>query len=125
MDADWTGTLENGAVEVFAASEIAAEGTKKAMDDAIAALKAGTIKVFDTANFTVSYFGDASKGDYTNLNATVDATGKVTSYKADVDSDPNYAGDTEVIVSGIFVESDKRSAPYFDIRIDGITEITA
>ena len=118
MDADWTGTLENGAVEVFAASGIAAEGTQKAMDDAIAALKAGTVKVFDTANFTVTPAADAT-------NITVDADGHVKTYKADVDSDENYTPDTDVIVNGIFVESEKRSAPYFDLRINGITEITA
>ena len=106
MDSDWTGTLENGAVEVFKASKIAAEGTQKAMDDAIAALKAGTIKVFDCSKFTVD--------------------GKtLTTYLADVDSDAAFTKDTEAISNGIFQESKHRSAPYFDIRIDGITEIIA
>lgn len=104
MDYDWTGTIANGAVEVFAASSIAAEGTQKAMDDAIAAFKAGTLNVFDTNNFTV-------KGE------------KITTYLADVDTDAAFTPDTEAISGGIFKESEKRSAPYFDIRIDGITEI--
>ena len=42
------------------------------------------------------------------------------SYMADVDTDPNYEGDTEVISDGYFHESEFRSAPYFDIQIDGI-----
>ena len=124
MDADWTGTIANGAVEVFAASGIATEGTQAAMDAAIAAFKAGTLNVFDCSKFTVSVFGDGVK-DFTNLNATVDADGHVTSYKADVDDAGDYVGETEVVSGGIFKESFYRSAPYFDIRIDGITEITA
>lgn len=42
---------------------------------------------------------------------------------ADVDTDPNYEGDTEVIEDGAFQESVKRSAPYFDLKIDGITTL--
>ena len=122
MDYDWTGTIENGAVEVYAANtKIAASGTQEAMDKAIADIKAGKIHVFDTNNFTVSYFGDGVK-DFTNLNATVDENGKVTGYLADVDDDGKFIGETEVITNGYFSESTKRSAPYFDIRIDGITE---
>ena len=43
------------------------------------------------------------------------------SYLADVDTDANYEADTEVISDGYFHESEYRSAPYFDLRIDGIT----
>ncbi|MBQ7129302.1 MAG: BMP family ABC transporter substrate-binding protein, partial [Clostridia bacterium] len=64
-------------------------------------LEAGKIHVFDTANFTV----DGKK---------------LESYKADVDTDAKYEKDTEVIKDGYFHESEYRSAPYFDLRIDGI-----
>jgi len=112
MDYDWTGTVSNGAVEVFAASEIAAEGTQKAMDAAIAEFKAGTLNVFDTKNFTVK--GEKLTSYIANVNSN-----------DDVDDKGEYAPkpDTEAITDGIFKESDLRSAPYFDIRIDGITEI--
>lgn len=40
---------------------------------------------------------------------------------ADVDTDENYTPDTEVVSNGYFHESEKRSAPYFDVDIDGIT----
>ena len=104
MDYDWTGTIENGAVEVFKANtKIAAAGTQDAMDKAIADIKAGKIKVFATNTFTV-------KG------------AEVTTYKADVDDMGDYKGETEVISGGYFHESEYRSAPYFDLRIDGITE---
>ena len=46
---------------------------------------------------------------------------KLDSYKADVDSDDAYTPDTEVIKDGYFHESEYRSAPYFDLQIDGIT----
>ena len=36
------------------------------------------------------------------------------------DTDPAYEGDTEVVSDGYFHESEFRSAPYFDLQIDGI-----
>ena len=101
--ADWTGTLATGSVEL---SEInakaAAEGTQAAIDAAKAKLE----HVFDTAAFTVG--GET-----------------ITSYLADVDTDANYEKDTEVVADGYFHESEKRSAPYFDLDIDGITKLNA
>ena len=44
---------------------------------------------------------------------------------ADVDSDDKFTPDTEVVANGVFQESKFRSAPYFDLIIDGITEDTA
>ena len=124
MPADWTGNLANGAVEVYideVNEKIAAPNTKEKMKEVKQALIDGKLNVFDTTTFTVSKFGDGVK-DFTNLNAKVDSTGKVTEYMADVDSDEKYAGDTNVIKGNVFEESLYRSAPYFDIRIDGITE---
>ena len=40
---------------------------------------------------------------------------------ADVDTDAAYTPDTDVVADGYFQESEFRSAPYFDLRIDGIT----
>ena len=48
------------------------------------------------------------------------AASNLSSYLADVDTDPAYTPDTEVIADGYFHESEYRSAPYFDLRIDGI-----
>ena len=39
---------------------------------------------------------------------------------ADVDSDAAYTPDKEVVSDGYFHESEYRSAPYFDVQIDGI-----
>ena len=99
---DWTGTVATGSVQVIDVNEeVAAEGTKDAIDAALEAFKAGELSVFDTANFTVG--GET-----------------LTSYGADVDTDANYEADTEVIVEGVFLESTGRSAPYFNVEIDGI-----
>ena len=112
--ADWTGTLENDAVVLTDVGDAAAAGTQDAINAARAQLIAGTLEVFNTANFTVT------KTDTLNVNATVD-NGVLTAYMADVNYDEAFAADTQVVANGVFEESAYRSAPYFDVRIDGIT----
>ena len=102
IPADWTGTIETGSVLLTEVGTAAAEGTQAAIDEASAKLVSGELKVFDTATFTVD--GNA-----------------LTTYMADVDTDANYEGDHEAIVDGYFAESTDRSAPYFNVFIDGIT----
>ncbi len=51
---NWCGGIEEGSVVLTGINlDVAAEGTVKAIEDAIAAFKAGTLNVFNTANFTV------------------------------------------------------------------------
>ena len=103
IDADWTGTLATKSVVLTEVNEkAAAKDTQAKIDEVKAKLESGEIHVFDTATFTV-------KGE------------TLTSYMADVDTDAEYKGDTEVIADGYFHESEYRSAPYFDLDIDGIT----
>ena len=105
IDTDWTGDLSTGSVVLEEINDaVAAKGTAEAIADAKAKLEKGEIHVFDCANFTV-------KGEH------------LTSYKADVDTDAAYTADTEVIKDGYFAESEFRSAPYFDLAIDGITRL--
>ena len=101
IEADWTGTIGTGSVVLTDMGSAIAEGTEKAVEDAKKELEAGTRQVFDVSTFTV---GGQS----------------LSSYQADVDTDPAYTPDTEVIENGAFQESKFRSAPYFDLRIDGI-----
>lgn len=102
IEYDWTGTLETGSVELSDINEqAAAKGTKEELAKVEEGLKNGTIHVFDTSTFTV-------KGK------------TVETYMADVDTDAKYEGDTEAIKDGYFNESVSRSAPYFDLQIDGI-----
>ncbi len=102
IDTDWTGTLATGSVELTEVNEkAAAKGTQEKIDEIKAKLESGELHVFDAATFQVG--------------------GKdVDSYKADVDTDEAFEGDTEVIADGYFHESEYRSAPYFDLKIDGI-----
>lgn len=103
IDTDWTGTIATGSVVMTEVNEdVAAPGTIEKINSLMAGFVSGELEVFDTATFTVN-------GE------------EVTSYLADVNTDPNYEGDTEAIVGGVFQESVYRSAPYFDLRIDGIT----
>lgn len=102
LDPDWTGTLKTGSVKMTEVNEkAAAKGTQDKLDEVKKQLEDGDLHVFDTSAFTV-------KGK------------KLDSYKADVDTDEKFEGDTEAIKDGYFHESEFRSAPYFDLRIDGI-----
>ena len=102
FDTNWTGTIDTGSVELTELNtDVAAPGTQEKLDEVTAGLKDGSIHVFDTSTFTVE-------------GATLD------SYMADVESDADFAPDTEAIADGYFHESEFRSAPYFNINIDGI-----
>ena len=74
----------------------------------IPAQTGGKLHVFDCSTFTVN-------GEH------------LTSYKADVDDMGDYVPETQVIKHEgdkyFFDESALRSAPYFDINIDGITKL--
>lgn len=103
---DWTGDLATDSVKVLELNkEVAAPGTEEALEKAKEELMNGTINVFDL-----------NKEKYITVNGQ-----KLTNYKADVDTDEKFTPDTFVVVNGIFNESKYRSAPYFDVRIDGIT----
>lgn len=117
IDTNWTGTIGTDSVVLTDVNETAAAaGTAEKLAEVKKGLLDGTIKVFDTKTFTVTV---VKEGDSKlNANATVDAEGHLTAYLADVDGD--YVGDTDVIVDGAFAESKFRSAPYFDVQIDGI-----
>ena len=122
IDTDWTGTLAtNSVVLTDLNTTVAAEGTAEAIAAATEKLEKGEIHVFDCSTFTTKADDtmNAFKVDYLKL----DEAGHITSYMADVDTDQAYTGDTEVVHDGYFAESEKRSAPYFDLEIDGITRL--
>ncbi len=93
LETDWTGTIGTNSVQLTAVGTAAAQGTQEKIDEVKAKLVAGTLHVFDTSKFTVG--GQP-----------------VTEFKV---------GETNVIENGYFAESKVRSAPYFELRIDGIT----
>ncbi len=103
IDVDYTGTISTESVVLTEVNEqAAAPGTAEKIAEVRQQLIDEQVYVFDTSKFTVD-------------GKTLD------SYMADVDTDANFEGDTEVISDGYFHESEYRSAPYFDLRIDGIT----
>ena len=92
------------AVMISALGESCTAGTEEKVAEVIAFLKDGSLEVFDTKNFTVE--------------------GAVVTTFPWLDTDGDFVGDSgEAIENGIFRESVFRSAPYFSLRIDGITEL--
>ncbi len=103
IEQDYCKGINEDVVQILGLNDaVAAEGTAEKLEEVKGLFAAGELKVFDTATFTVN-------GE------------KLESYMADVDSDAAFTGDTEVVADGYFHESEYRSAPYFDINIDGIT----
>ena len=94
VDKDWVGTLKNGAVELTdLGGKAMAKGTVDKIVEVRNQLLNGTLHVFETDKFTVNG---------THLTTKV-------------------VNGNEVVANGCFAESSFRSAPYFDIEIDGIT----
>ena len=101
IETDWCQGYVEGAVGITELNEKAvAKGTQEKVDEVIATLVDGTFKVFDTATFTVN-------GETTTSYNTV----------------YGFEGN-EMIGDGHFREAELRSAPCFELRIDGITELT-
>ena len=100
---DWVGDISTGSVVMTDINDrVAAQGTAGILATLVEALEKGELQVFDTETWTIN-------------------NRHMSSYMADVDSDEAYTPDTEVIADGYFHESEYRSAPYFDLTIDGIT----
>lgn len=121
IPANWVGTIATNSVVISGINQdvVDGESTIAELNKVVDQFKAGTLHVYDTSKFTVTV--DEKNG--VNANATVDADGHLTKYMADIDGD--FAGDTNVVHDGYFDESgaDYRSAPYFDVIIDGVTNL--
>ena len=101
---NWAAGYAEGAVAITALGESCAEGTAEKVEETIAALQDGSLKVFDVTKFTVD-------------GETVTST-----FATDTDGDFVYDTD-EAIIDGAYCESYYQSAPSFALRIDGITEL--
>ena len=99
---DWCQGYADGAVAITELGSACAEGTAEKVEEVAAALKDGSLHVFDCSKFTIN-------GEHP------------TSIMIDMDGD--FKGETEGVVDGVFMESTLRSAPGFTARIDGITEL--
>ncbi|MBR5713983.1 MAG: BMP family ABC transporter substrate-binding protein [Clostridia bacterium] len=110
---DYTAGYEADAVMISKLGDSCAEGTAEKVDEVIKAIKDGSLHVFDISKFTVDgKTMDSYEFDFSTLNADYTAV--------------QYQGEKiNVISDGYLHESEYRSAPCFDLRIDGITEFTA
>lgn len=101
---DYVGNFSTGSVEMTEFGKNAAQGTEKKVNEIKQQLVNGTLKVFDLSTFTVN-------------NEILNE------YYVDLIPDEKNTPDTDVVYYGFFDESDDniRSAPYFDLLIDGIT----
>ncbi len=105
LPTDYSAGYAHDAVKISDLGVECAEGTAEAVEAAIAGIKDGTLNIFDTANFTVN--------------------GETVTSAFALDTDGDWVTDSEeVIIDGVFHESEVISAPYFSLRIDGITELT-
>ena len=101
---DWCKGYEDGAVAITDLGPEVADGTAEKVAEVEAALKDGSLHVFDTSKFTV--------GGETVTSA----------FATDTDGDFTPDAD-EAIFDGYYHESYFQSAPSFQLRIDGITEL--
>jgi basic membrane protein A len=99
FEKDYTVGYSDDGVMISALGESCAPGTQEKVDEAIAAIKDGSLHVFDCSTWTVD-------------GETLDS----------YDQSYGFEG-TQLIWDGYFHESEVISAPLFDIRIDGITEL--
>lgn len=108
--ADYTGSLKDGSVVLTALNgDVMAKGTVEAIVAARAKLvkDEGKLEVFDV-----------TKDNYITVGGE-----KIDSFIADVHDYGDYVPETEVVVNGAIKESEFRSAPYFNLAIDGITKL--
>ena len=132
---DWAKGYADDAVSISKLGPEAAKGTDAKVEEVIKGIKDGSLKVFDTKSFTITGDSvkatkDPTKGSIVDLK--LDKDGVVTKATKDfsyMDFTANppkvvYKGEVkDTIKDGEFSESTLRSAPYFSLRIDGITEL--
>ncbi|MDR0951565.1 MAG: BMP family ABC transporter substrate-binding protein [Oscillospiraceae bacterium] len=105
IESDYSAGYAEDAVKISALGESCAAGSKEAVDAAVAAIKAGTLNVFDTSTFTVG--------------------GQEVTAAFATDTDGDFVNDAdEAVFDGYYHESFFMSAPSFSLRIDGITELS-
>lgn len=112
VEPDWSEGYSQDAVAITPLGESCAEGTAEKVAEVEEQLRNGELHVFDTSKFTVS--GKTISSVEVDLSFMDWSTNPPTVI---------YQGQTvEAIEDGYFAESKYRSAPYFALRIDGITE---
>ena len=109
---DWSSGYAEGANMISPLGASCAAGTAEKVAEVEAGISDGSLKVFDTASFTV---GGETISTHTFNSSTMNSDYTAVLYEG---------ADYECIVDGAFAESVFRSAPYFDLRIDGTNELS-
>lgn len=99
---EWVKGFDGDAVGVTELGKNCAAGTAEKVDEVIAGIKDGSIKVFDASKFTI---------------------GSETPTEILADLDGDFAPETNMLIDGYFQEQTYRCAPYFATIIDGIVSI--
>ena len=103
---NWSGGFAEGAVELSELGKNVAPGTAERIAEVKAQLEAGTLKVFDTSKFTIGGAAPTEENMAPSKQWTFD-----------------YPEGTQFIKDGYYHESEYRSAPSFDVIIDGINPL--
>ena len=107
VENDWSEGFKAGSVEVDKASKNCPDGTQAKLDQVKKDIEDGKLHVFDLSKFTV---GGAAPSA---LNMMPDP----------VNTYPNAPTADKLLADGYYHESEFRSAPSFDVIIDGITNL--
>ena len=103
---DWCGGFAEGSVQLTDLGKNVAAGTQAKLDEVKAKLQNGSLKVFDTSKFTVGGAAPSEENMAPSKQYTFD-----------------YPDGMEFVKDGYYHESEYRSAPSFDVLIDGITDV--
>ncbi len=120
---EYCGGFAEGSVKLTALNEkagVVPEGAEEMIEEVIAEFKSGS---FERMTMLLQAITGDENAKFTGVFDTDSFTvneQKVTTYLANVHDDASFTGDTEVIIDGVFAESEFRAAPYFDLIIDGI-----
>ena len=106
IPANWCGGFKEGSVELSELGKNVAAGTAEKIAEVKAKLENGTLKVFDTSKFTVGGAAPSEENMAPSKQWTFD-----------------YPDGTQFVKDGYYHESEYRSAPSFDILIDGINDL--
>ena len=106
IPANWCGGFKEGSVELSELGKNVAAGTAEKIAEVKAKLENGTLKVFDTSKFTVGGAAPSEENMAPNKQWTFD-----------------YPEGTKFLEGGYYHESEFRSAPSFDVLIDGINDL--
>ena len=106
IPANWCGGFKEGSVELSELGKNVAPGTAEKVAEVKAKLENGSLKVFDTSKFTVGGAAPSEENMAPNKQWTFD-----------------YPEGTKFLEGGYYHESEFRSAPSFDVLIDGINDL--